>query len=92
MMGCGGRIDAEQHRLAHFDRQLVAHAGNGVADFVARLGHVLLEVEDDDELRLAVGGRRVDLVDLRNALQRLLDAIDDVALHRSPARRPGTGS
>ena len=50
------RVDALQDRLAHLDRQLVAHRGDGVADLVRRLDHVLLEVEDDDDLRAALGG------------------------------------
>jgi hypothetical protein len=77
-----GRIDAPQDRLAHLHRQLVAHRGDRVADLVGGLHHVLLEVEDDDDLRAALGSGRADLVDLRDALQRLLDAVDDLALDR----------
>ena len=62
-------------------RQLVTHRGDGVANLVADLGHVLLEVEDDEEVGAAFRRGGTQLVDLRNALQRLLDAVDDLALH-----------
>ena len=75
-----GGVLAEQHRLAHFQRQLVAHRADGIADLVRRLDQVLVVVEDDDDLRAALVGRGADLVHLRNALQRLLDPVDDLAL------------
>ncbi len=78
--GLRRRIDVEQNRLAHLHGQLVAHRSDGVADFIRGLRHVLLEVEDDDDPRLALRGGRAELVDLRNALQGLLDPIDDFAL------------
>jgi hypothetical protein len=54
MIGCADGSIAREDRLAHLDRQLVAHGVDGVADLVRGLDHVLLEVEDDHDLRLAL--------------------------------------
>ena len=74
------RIEPREHRLAHLGGQLVAHRGDGVAHLVARLDQVLAEVEDQHDLRVALAGGGAHLVDAGDALQRLLDAVDELAL------------
>jgi hypothetical protein len=62
MIGWASRIHTLQDRLAHLQWQLVPHRADGVAHLVGRLDHVLLEVEDDDDLRgLPSRGRGADL-------------------------------
>ena len=86
------RVERAQDRLAHLERQLVAHRVDGVAHLVGGLDHVLVEVEDHDDGRQAFGRGRAHLVDAGDALQRLLDAVDELALDRVRRRaRVGDG-
>ena len=80
--GLGGRVQALQHGLTDLHRQLVAHRADGVAHLVGGLDHVLVEVEDHHQARKTFAGGGLHPVDTSNALQRLFDAVDDLALHR----------
>jgi hypothetical protein len=61
-----------------------------VAHLVGGLDHVLVEVEDQQHPGVALAGRRTHLVDAGNRLQRLLDRLIELALHRV-GRRAGYG-
>ena len=74
--------EAPDDGLLHLRRKVAADAGDGVADLVGGLLRVLREDELDDDLAVAVRGRAVDHVHAFKALQRLLDRVEQFALHR----------
>ena len=63
--------------------------GDLVADVLLRLLHVGAELELHDHQGVAVVRRRLDLVDPAEAGERLLQRVDDLALHRRPGAAPG---
>ncbi len=77
-------IEPGEHRLLHLGRQVGPLGGDGVADVLRCLLDVLLEVEEDGELRQAVGRAGLGLgpVDPADGGERLLDRVDDLPLHR----------
>ena len=74
------RVEPLDDRLEDLLRQLAADGRDRVANILRRLIDGLLEHERDDDLREAIGRRRVDLVDAADARQSILDAVDDLAL------------
>ncbi len=84
------RIEPLDDRLENLRGELRAHGRDRVAYVLRRLVDRFRERELDDDLREAVGRRRVDLVDAADAGELVLDARDDFALD-DVRRRAGIG-
>jgi hypothetical protein len=86
------RIEAGQHRLFHFDRQVATYLGDTVAGVLGRLLQVGLEGELDGDQREPIHRRRPDLVDAADRSERLLEPVDELTLdHLRRGSRVGNG-
>ena len=68
-------------RLRDRARQKRQDAVDAVAHFLRGDVSVLLEAEGHDDLRDALGGVRVELIDAADRVDRFLDLVGDLALH-----------
>ena len=74
------RIESRQDRFLHFDRKVVADAGDLVTDFLRRFGRVLFEHELHDDVREAVERVRRHPIDAADPADHFLDRFDHLAL------------
>ena len=84
-------VELLHDRLVDVARQVREDAVDLVADFLGGDVDVLLEDERDEDLRDALGGDRLEVVDARDRVDRLLDLVRDLGLDLlgRRAREPG---
>ena len=75
-----GRIESLQHRLLHLDRKVGADSGDRVPNVLRADLRILLEQKQRNDLSVSIAGGAVDLVDTGDALDRVLDRLEDFAL------------
>ena len=83
-------VELLHDRLVDVARQVREDAVHLVAHLLRGDVHVLLEDERDEDLRDALGGDRLEVVDARDRVDRLLDLVGDLGLDllRRGAREP----